>query len=467
MTDEAARELWVQWALPQCGGSAEAAGAAADAAMAALGRGATAEAAADAARAVMMTQPSLLAGGLAVGEAASPSYAAANVASSPITAATLGKWSVGLIAMFMLTTCLSPFALVGAAVMATLAILNPSRLGATMKGWRIWSWVPGLGGRKSAIAFAAVLLLYAAPWSGLMTALWVSAITNPSPRTAVAPPAPETSPTPPPRVETQAQAPLRAIYSAQAPTTVTAGQTVDLVLKVENRGRYISDFGFSFASGDNWLDHNAVSSSGPCSRDQSIKGFRCGPIDVGRTLSVDIAAVAYDAGHFQYLPDPNEYWDLRHPQAINIDSSSGSLAFNQTVDQAVAVLSPTSAPSESAPAPPATQNNPAPPSNPKPTQKPAPPPPAQPPSSSCHASMSNDTPGRGGSDTLNVASNVPNTTITMTAHYKTTNSTYTGTTDGGGSGSITFGIGHPTAGYRVVVDVTVGSAHCQTSFTPQ
>jgi hypothetical protein len=41
-------------------------------------------------------------------------------------------------------------------------------------------------------------------------------------------------------------------------------------------------------------------------------------------------------------------------------------------------------------------------------------------------------------------------------------------TDGSGTASITFGIGRPTIGYTVVVDVSVGGrASCSSSFTPQ
>ena len=68
---------------------------------------------------------------------------------------------------------------------------------------------------------------------------------------------------------------------------------------------------------------------------------------------------------------------------------------------------------------------------------------------------------------MNVTSNVPNAPVSLTAHYRTTDSTYTGSTDAAGNASITFGIGRPTIGYTVVVDVTVGTAACQTSFTPQ
>jgi hypothetical protein len=102
------------------------------------------------------------------------------------------------------------------------------------------------------------------------------------------------------------------------------------------------------------------------------------------------------------------------------------------------------------------------------TMPPAPstPPPAV--AASCTASMSNSTPGDGGTETLSVTSNVPNAAVSLVVHYKTKNTSYSGTTDSSGAGSVTFGIGRPTIGYTVIVDVTVGQrASCSTAFTPQ
>jgi hypothetical protein len=82
--------------------------------------------------------------------------------------------------------------------------------------------------------------------------------------------------------------------------------------------------------------------------------------------------------------------------------------------------------------------------------------------------MSNPTPGDGGSETLSVTSSVPNAAINLVVHYKTKNTSYAGVTDASGAGSLTFGIGRPTIGYTVIVDVTVGQqASCSTAFTPQ
>jgi len=85
----------------------------------------------------------------------------------------------------------------------------------------------------------------------------------------------------------------------------------------------------------------------------------------------------------------------------------------------------------------------------------------------CTASVSDPTPAGGGSETISITSNQPNAAISVTAHYATVDHTFTGTTDTTGSGSVTFSIGHPTSGFTVDVDVTVGAASCSTSFTPQ
>ena len=85
----------------------------------------------------------------------------------------------------------------------------------------------------------------------------------------------------------------------------------------------------------------------------------------------------------------------------------------------------------------------------------------------CSASMTNPTPGTGGSDTVVINSNVPDSPDTIVAHYKTTDHTFNDRTDAAGHDSYTFSIGHPTAGYTVRVDVTIQRASCSTSFTPQ
>ena len=81
--------------------------------------------------------------------------------------------------------------------------------------------------------------------------------------------------------------------------------------------------------------------------------------------------------------------------------------------------------------------------------------------------MSNPAPGDGGTDTVDITSNVANSADTIVAHYKTTDHTFTDRTSGAGTDDFTFSIGRPTVGYTVTVDVTIQSASCSTSFTPQ
>jgi hypothetical protein len=85
----------------------------------------------------------------------------------------------------------------------------------------------------------------------------------------------------------------------------------------------------------------------------------------------------------------------------------------------------------------------------------------------CSASVKFARPGDGGSETLYVNSDVPRSPVTATIHYKTKDSSYQSVTGTHGAARITFGIGHPTRGYSVAVDVAVdGKAFCSTSFTP-
>ena len=102
------------------------------------------------------------------------------------------------------------------------------------------------------------------------------------------------------------------------------------------------------------------------------------------------------------------------------------------------------------------------------TAAPLPPPTHAPvPAATCTASMANASPVQGASVTVNVQSSLPNASIVLVAHYKTTDSTYSGATGPNGSGSVSFQTGRPTIGYEVVVNVTVGAnARCSTSFTP-
>lgn len=85
----------------------------------------------------------------------------------------------------------------------------------------------------------------------------------------------------------------------------------------------------------------------------------------------------------------------------------------------------------------------------------------------CSASVKFPRPGDGGSETIYVNSNVPRSPVTATMHYKTKDSSYQSVTGTRGAARITFGIGYPTRGYSVTVDVAVDDkAFCSTSFTP-
>jgi hypothetical protein len=92
------------------------------------------------------------------------------------------------------------------------------------------------------------------------------------------------------------------------------------------------------------------------------------------------------------------------------------------------------------------------------------------PEGACVARMSLPNPGQGGSETAIIDSHFASAAAVLTAHYKSKDSTYSGTVDGRRHAQIDFSIGQPTAGYPVAVDVTVGSGaqkeSCQTSFTP-
>ena len=90
-----------------------------------------------------------------------------------------------------------------------------------------------------------------------------------------------------------------------------------------------------------------------------------------------------------------------------------------------------------------------------------------PPRATCAASVSNPTPVKNSNVTVSITSSVPNAGASVTAHYKSTNTQKSATTNSTGSASVTYDIGGATSGYTVVVDVTVGGvASCSTSFTP-
>jgi hypothetical protein len=99
----------------------------------------------------------------------------------------------------------------------------------------------------------------------------------------------------------------------------------------------------------------------------------------------------------------------------------------------------------------------------------APPPTAPSPApgaASCSVSLSNGSPADGAVEMASIQSNVPNAAVTLAKAYKTTTSYDSGTTDANGAATIDFNVSDASAGYSVVVTVTVGAATCRTSFTP-
>jgi hypothetical protein len=122
---------------------------------------------------------------------------------------------------------------------------------------------------------------------------------------------------------------------------------------------------------------------------------------------------------------------------------------------------PVPAPTESLPPPTPVRLPPPPLSSPAPSSPPTP-------AGACTATVGNATPGDGGTNTVSVASGVPNTEGTVLIHYKTTTHPLAITTDASGHGLLSFSMGHPTIGYTVLVTVDLaGLASCSTSFTPQ
>jgi hypothetical protein len=92
------------------------------------------------------------------------------------------------------------------------------------------------------------------------------------------------------------------------------------------------------------------------------------------------------------------------------------------------------------------------------------------PEGACVARMSDPNPGTGGSETVIVDSHFASLPLTVTAHYKSKDSTYSASLGANRHAEARFSIGQPTAGYPVTVDVAVGTTatgeKCQASFTP-
>ena len=81
--------------------------------------------------------------------------------------------------------------------------------------------------------------------------------------------------------------------------------------------------------------------------------------------------------------------------------------------------------------------------------------------------MGDATPAEGGTDSVTVTSDVPNTAATVTAHYKTADYVFAIHTNAAGGAVLPFSIGRPTPRFTVDVSVVVGGGMCWTSFEPR
>ncbi|CAB1242837.1 exported hypothetical protein [Clostridiaceae bacterium BL-3] len=91
--------------------------------------------------------------------------------------------------------------------------------------------------------------------------------------------------------------------------------------------------------------------------------------------------------------------------------------------------------------------------------------PSKPVTTKVTASVSNSRPKKNATIYL-YATGPVGSKVTAICYYKTTNSTYTGTVGSDGKASIPIKIGRATSNYKVIINVTVGSAKVQTSFIP-
>ncbi len=99
----------------------------------------------------------------------------------------------------------------------------------------------------------------------------------------------------------------------------------------------------------------------------------------------------------------------------------------------------------------------------------SPPPAAGTATGTCTARMSDPAPVQHSSTTVLFESDLPGRPAAATAHYRTTQTTNSGSTGPDGSGGIEFHISGATAGHavRVVVEIDGGAARCETAFTPR
>ncbi len=88
----------------------------------------------------------------------------------------------------------------------------------------------------------------------------------------------------------------------------------------------------------------------------------------------------------------------------------------------------------------------------------------------CSASMSNTSPAQNTTTDVLITT-AAGASLTVTAHYKSRDTTHAATADGTGHASVPFDISRATIGYTIVVDVSASAdghtATCSTAFTPR
>jgi membrane associated rhomboid family serine protease len=83
--------------------------------------------------------------------------------------------------------------------------------------------------------------------------------------------------------------------------TATVGAPSDFDFTVKNVGTTeITNLTILFDEGDNFLDHYAVLTSGPCTVEKSLPGLACGPLAPGSELKFTMTALPRDAGNFTF-----------------------------------------------------------------------------------------------------------------------------------------------------------------------
>jgi hypothetical protein len=94
--------------------------------------------------------------------------------------------------------------------------------------------------------------------------------------------------------------PLTADVSAVASTSVVAGATAQLVVKVTNTGPAIPQLGLVFRTTDRWYERHRMTSLGGCTVATDTSAFNCGDFGASETKTFSFYGVATAAGTFHY-----------------------------------------------------------------------------------------------------------------------------------------------------------------------